>query len=260
MNGILEGVRVLDVGRGIAGPMTAMLLADHGADVVRVEPPGGDGLGGSPGSVVWGRGRRRVELDLATGAGRAAFLDLAARADVLVETFRPGVAEQLGLDAATVRAVNGRLVHASITGYGRDTADADRPDIEWLVTARTGLQWDQRGWYGTRMDHIMGTDLAEPGFAVPDGVEQTGCREGPIFLAVPWASIGAAFLSVTAISAGLYVADRTGTGQHVETSLAQACIMMNAMGWQRVARMHPSYRLWYFDRRAPKGIFAAGDG
>ena len=106
----------------------------------------------------------------------------------------------------------------------------------------------------------MGTDLDEPGFAVPDGVDQLGCREGPIFLAVPWASIGATLLATTAISAGLYVAERTGRGQHVETSLAQACIMMNAMGWQRVARMHPSYRLWYFDRRAPKGIFRAGDG
>ena len=179
---------------------------------------------------------------------------------MLLETFRPGVATRLGIDFDAVRPTNDRLVYASITGYGRDTPDAMRPGIEWLVTARTGLQWDQRGWYGTRMDHIMGTDLDEPGFAVPAGVEQTGCREGPIFLAVPWASIGATLLATTAISAGLLVADRTGVGQHVETSLAQSCIMMNAMGWQRVAHMHPSYRLWYFDRRAPKGIFQAGDG
>ena len=260
MSGILDGLRVLDVSRGIAGPMTAMLLADHGADVVRVEPHGGDGYGDRPGSVVWNRGRRRLELDLAGADDRASFLDLASRADVLLETFRPGVTARLGIDFDAVHPINDRLVYASITGYGRDTADAMRPGIEWLVTARTGLQWDQRGWYGTRMDHIMGTDLAEPGFDVPAGVEQTGCREGPIFLAVPWASIGAALLATTAISAGVYVADRTGLGQHVETSLAQSCIMMNAMGWQRVARIHPSYRLWYFDRRAPKGIFRAGDG
>jgi crotonobetainyl-CoA:carnitine CoA-transferase CaiB-like acyl-CoA transferase len=256
MTGILEGVRVLDLSTGIAGPMTAMLLADHGADVVRVEPPGGDPE--RERAVVWHRGKRRVAVDLATD--RAELLDLAGRADVLLETFRPGVTDELGIGPDTVLGVNPRLVYTSITGYGRDTAAAGRPGIEWLVTARTGLQWDQRGWYGTRMDHIMGTDLDEPGFELPEGVDQLGCREGPIFLAVPWASIGATLLATTAISAGLYVAERTGRGQHVETSLAQACIMMNAMGWQRVARMHPSYRLWYFDRRAPKGIFRAGDG
>ena len=231
MTGILDGVRVLDVGRGIAGPMTAMLLADHGADVVRVEPPGGDGFGDGParscgtgasgGSSSTSRGGRSRRVPRPGGAGRRPAGDVPAGRDRTARHRRRHRA-----------AVNGRLVYASITGYGRDTPDADRPGIEWLVTARTGLQWDQRGWYGTRMDHIMGTDLDEPGFDVPAGVEQTGCREGPIFLAVPWASIGATLLSVTAISAGLYVAERTGTGQHVETSLAQACIMMNAMGWQ----------------------------
>ena len=183
-----------------------------------------------------------------------------AHADVVLESFRPADAAALGLEHDDLRAVNRALVHTSITAYGRDTAAADRPDVEWLVTARTGLQADQRGWYGTRMDHIMGVDLAEPGFDVPAGADQLGCREGPIFLAVPWASLGAALLAPAATSAALYVVERTGVGQHVETSLAQAVINMNAMGWQRVATMHPSYRLWYFDRRAPKGIFRAGDG
>ena len=128
------------------------------------------------------------------------------------------------------------------------------------MTARAGLQWDQGGWYGTRADHILGTDLTESGFDVPEGAVQTGCREGPIFLAMPWASIGATLLAVTGISSGLYVRERTGRGQHFETSLVQAAIMANAMGWQRPGRMHPSYRLWYFDRRAPKGIFRTGDG
>ena len=260
MNGILGGVRVLDLSRGIAGPMTGMLLADYGADVVRVEPPGGDGFGDRPGSVVWNRGKRRVEMDLKDAVARVELLDLAARADVLLESYRPGVTTRLGIDFETINKINGRLVYASITGYGRDTPDAQRPGIEWLVTARAGLQWDQRGYYGTRMDHIMGTDLTASDFPVPPGAEQTGCREGPIFLAVPWASIGAMLLAVTGISSGLYVRERTGRGQLFETSLVQASIMANAMGWQRVARMHPSYRLWYFDRRAPKGIFQAGDG
>jgi crotonobetainyl-CoA:carnitine CoA-transferase CaiB-like acyl-CoA transferase len=258
MTGILDGVRVVDLTDGIAGPMTTMLLADHGADVVRVEIAGSSAA--RAGDVVWQRGKRRVALDPATTAGRDAVIDLASRADILVESLRPAVARRLGLEHDSLRAVNPRLVHTSITAYGRDTPAADRPDIEWLVTARTGLQADQRGWYGTRMDHIMGLDLDEPGFDVPPGADQLGCREGPIFLAIPWASIATAFLATAATNAGLLVADRTGTGQHVEASLVQSVINMNAMGWQRVATMHPSYRLWYFDRRAPKGVFRAGDG
>jgi len=258
MTGILDGVRVLDLSTGIAGPITAMLLSDHGAEVVRVQAParGPD----RPGEVVWHRGTRHVALDVGTSEGREAVLDLASRADVVIESFRPSDAVALGLEHDDLGAVNPHLVHTSITAYGRGTAAADRPDVEWLVTARTGLQADQRGWYGTRMDHIMGVDLADPGFDVPAGADQLGCREGPIFLAVPWASLGAALLATTATSAGLYVVERTGIGQHVETSLAQAVINMNAMGWQRVDTVHPSYRLWYFDRRAPKGVFRAGDG
>ena len=196
----------------------------------------------------------------ATATTVSALLDLADRADVLLESYRPGVTDRLGIDFDTVHARNERLVYASITGYGRGTPDADRPGIEWLVTARAGLQWDQRGWYGTRTDHIMGTDLDASPWDVPVGAEQTGCREGPIFLATPWASIGAALLAINGISAGLYVRRRTGQGQWFETSLVQAAIMANTMGWQRVELSHPSYRLWYFDRRAPKGIFQAGDG
>ena len=257
MPGILDRVRVIDASTGVAGPITAMLLADHGADVVRVEAPG---TTHTSGDVVWQRGKRRVVLDPATPSGRDELLAMAATADLLIESFPPARAAELRLEHDAFAPVNPRLVHLSITAYGRHTAAATRPDVEWLVTARTGLQADQRGWYGTRMDHIMGTDLDEPGFDVPPGADQLGCREGPIYLAVPWAGLAAALLATSAASAALYVAERTGVGQHVETSLAQAVINMNAMGWQRVERMHPSYRLWYFDRRAPKGIFLAGDG
>jgi crotonobetainyl-CoA:carnitine CoA-transferase CaiB-like acyl-CoA transferase len=260
MAGVLDGIRVLDLTRGIAGPMTGMLLADYGADVVRIEPPGGDGLGHLPGYVVWNRGKRRVALDLKNKASRDEFLRMVERADVLLESYRPGVTSRLGIDYDAVKARNERLIYASITGYGRDNPHSDRPGIEWLVTARAGMQWDQRSYYGTRMDHIMGEDLAESGFPVPPGAEQTGCREGPIFLALPWASLGAMLTAITGISAALYVRQRTGKGQMFETSLLQAVLIENMMGWQRVAKTHPSYRLWYFDRRAPKGIFRTSDG
>jgi len=260
MAGVLDGIRVLDLTRGIAGPMTGMLLADYGADVVRVEPPGGDGLGHLPGYVVWSRGKRRVALDLKNKSAHAEFLQMVERADVLLESYSPGVTSRLGIDYNAIKARNPALIYASITGYGRDNPHADRPGIEWLVTARAGMQWDQRSYYGTRMDHIMGEDLASSSFPVPPGAEQTGCREGPIFLALPWASLGAMLTAVTGISAALYVRQRTGVGQLFETSLLQAALIENMMGWQRVAKTHPSYRLWYFDRRAPKGIFQAGDG
>src|SRR6478735_6727433 len=133
MTGILDGVRVLDLSTGIAGPITAMLLSDHGADVVRVEAP--DRGPDRPGEVVWHRGTRRVEIDLTSCGGRDAVLDLAGRADVVLESFRPADAVALGLEHTDLREVNRRLVHTSITAYGRDTPAAHRPDIEWLVTA-----------------------------------------------------------------------------------------------------------------------------
>src|SRR4051812_1505984 len=117
MNGILAGVRVLDLTGGIAGPMTATLLADQGADVVRVEPPGTPVDG--PGPVVWNRGKRRIASEVRDSAQRAEFVELASRADVLLDTLPPGVAADFGIDADTVRARNERLVYASITAYGR---------------------------------------------------------------------------------------------------------------------------------------------
>src|SRR3954471_15490560 len=98
MGGILDGVRVLDVSTGIAGPLTAMLLGDHGADVVRIAAP--DEAPDTAGHVVWQRGKRRVHLDAATADDRGALLDLAARADVLIESYRPSVATALGLEHA----------------------------------------------------------------------------------------------------------------------------------------------------------------
>src|SRR5207244_135513 len=169
------------------------------------------------------------------------------RADIVLESYRPGVTARLGVDYETLRKRNERLVYCSITGYGRDNQHSDRPGIEWLVTARTGMSWDQRSYYGTRMEHILGTDAQASDFPVPPGAEQTGCREGPIFLAVPWASLGAMFVAITGISSALFVRERTGRGQLVETSLLEGTFPENAMGIQRPERMHPSYRLWYFD-------------
>src|ERR1700729_3107853 len=99
MSSVLEGIRVLDLSGGVAGPISGMLLADHGADVVKIEPPGGDPFRGSAGYDVWLRGRRSAELDLRSEEDRNRFLALAGNADVVLESYRPGTAASLGIDA-----------------------------------------------------------------------------------------------------------------------------------------------------------------
>ena len=161
MSGILDGLRVLDLSWGIAGPMATMLMADHGAEVTKIEPPGGDPFRQQAGYTVWNRGKRSVVLDLKQVANRERLLRLADDADVLIESFRPGATTRLGIDEPTVRGRNPRLVYCSITGYGRTGPDAQRPAYDALVAAHTGIQWEQRGWYGTTMAHITGLDLEE---------------------------------------------------------------------------------------------------
>src|SRR5918996_6409909 len=154
--GILEGLDVLDLSWGIAGPMTGMLLADHGARVTKIEPPNGDPV---PGSRVWLRGKRRATLDLRAADDRDAFLALARRADVVIESFGPGVAAKLGIDHTVLLAANPRLVHCSITGYGETGKHAHRPAYDALVAARTGQQFESRGGAGTTTGRLSHAEI-----------------------------------------------------------------------------------------------------
>src|SRR5437868_7034585 len=149
---MLDDIVVLDLSWGVAGPMAGMLLADRGARVTRILPPGGDPYESS-GSRVWGRGKHERTLDLKADADRAEFLALADAADVVIESWSPGTAARLGVDHTTLLARNPRLVHCSITGYG-DTKDADRPGIDALVAARTGQLFESRGTVGTTIARI----------------------------------------------------------------------------------------------------------
>ncbi|WP_153455564.1 CaiB/BaiF CoA transferase family protein, partial [Streptomyces smaragdinus] len=140
--GPLDGVRVVELAGIGPGPFAAMLLADLGADVVRVDRPGGAGLGVAPEHDLTNRNKRSVLLDLKDPHGKAAVLDLVERADVLIEGYRPGVAERLGVGPDDCRARNPRLVYGRMTGWGQDgpLAPTAGHDIGYIaVTGALGM-------------------------------------------------------------------------------------------------------------------------
>ena len=259
MGGVLEGLEVLDLSWGPAGGIAAMLLADQGARVTKLEPPGGDPFRAASGFRVWNRAKRSAVVDLPRE--RDLVLDLADRADVLVEGFSPGTTARLGIDYDTVHARNSRLVYCSVTGYGRDTRDADRPAYDALVAARTGLHWEQRGWVGGSVARMTGAAPNLPDLEAPDGCWEGVQRDGPHFPHSPFPSLAAAFLATTGIGAALHARELTGRGQWVETSLLQGVLVAAAGAWQRAERPEtPMYDTWVFDSRAIRGVFECGDG
>ena len=147
IEGPYAGLRVLDLGQGIAAPYCAMLLAMQGAEVVKLEPPAGDwsrGLGTRYGaqtamSVQYNRGKKSLALDLKAAAAREVALELALRADILVEGFRPGVAARLGLGWEALSARSPRLIYVSVSGFGQDGPYADLPCTDSVAQAFTGL-------------------------------------------------------------------------------------------------------------------------
>lgn len=202
MPGALDGVKILDLSWGPAGALGVLLLAEQGADVLKVEPPGGCPFREYDGFAVWDRSRRSVTVDLKSDAGRDAFVRLAADADVLVETFRPGVTDRLGIGYDTLHAANERLIYCSCPGYPDGHRLAGKPGYDALVQASSGQQWEQPGW-----------------------------RLGPIFLHMPMPTMGAMFLVPTGILAALLAREETGRGQHVRTSLFQGALLYTTQIW-----------------------------
>jgi formyl-CoA transferase len=142
---VLKGVRVVELSTVITAPLTGLMLADLGAEVIKVEPPTGDPFrsfrGGnySPNFVAYNRGKRSIALDLRTDAGRAVLLKLIARADILLENYRPGVMERLGLGDEVLKAANVRLIHCSITGFGESGPYSARPAYDNVAVALSGI-------------------------------------------------------------------------------------------------------------------------
>ena len=266
MAGVLQNLKVLDLTSGIAGPMTTMLLGDNGANVTKIEPPGGDParhLDGPQklGYAVWQRGKRSAFLDLANAADKDVLLALVKNADILVESYAPGEAAKLGIDYATLSKLNPRLIVCSITGYGRDNAHSTRPAIDALVQARTGLMFEQRGWAEGALNHMNGLPDPYPDLEIPQDWVQGAPRPGPLFVASQWPSLGAFFNASLGIAAALRARELTGRGQWVETSLLQGALAGAAGVWQRAEKIDaPGFDTWILGNRSPKGHFQAKDG
>ena len=197
MPGPLDDLRVLDLSSGPAPGIATMVLADFGADVVKVERPGGDPMRALPNSPMWLRGKRSVVLDLTTAEDRARLHDLARGSDVVVASFAPGKADALGADYETLRRINPALVYCSLTGWGETGPYAHYPAYEGVVAAKAA-----------RMNSFAGL--------VP--------REGPAFSAVQVATHGSAHAAVHGIIAALVARKTLGAGQFVETSLLQGLL------------------------------------
>jgi crotonobetainyl-CoA:carnitine CoA-transferase CaiB-like acyl-CoA transferase len=200
----LGGLRVLDLSTSVAGFQAGQVLADFGAEVVHVEPPGGSPLRALPSYPFLARGRGSVVLDLKDAADNAAARRLAVGADVLIETFRPGVTERLGLGYDALRAHNPGLVYGSITGFGRTGPYADVKGYEALVIARIG------------------------GLATSGGMVD---RPGPAHVSAPWGSYGATQLALTGILSALHERTTSGLGQRVDTSLVAGVAAQGPYNW-----------------------------
>jgi crotonobetainyl-CoA:carnitine CoA-transferase CaiB-like acyl-CoA transferase len=203
----LEGLRVIDMATVFAGPGAARHLADFGADVIKIEAPAGDGVRrmgwfppGGGDSYTWkllGRNKRAVVADLKTDAGRDALLALADTADVLIENFRPGTLERLGLGPDVLGARNPRLVVLRVTGFGQDGPYASRPGFATMAEAMSG-------------------------FAAINGEPDGPPLLPPIALTDEVAAIAGAF----AVMVALHDRERTGLGQVIDVNLLESMLQM----------------------------------
>jgi len=202
----LDGIRVLDISQVMAGPFCCMLLGDLGADVVKIEPPGigdttrrsmGFRLKGedSPGFLALNRNKRSIVLNLKTPEDREVLYALVKTADVLVENGRPGVAQRLGMGYETLKAINPRLIYASISGFGQNGPWAQRPGYDLIAQAMSGV------------------------------LSATGHPGGePVKNVIPVADLGAGLFCANGILAALIGREKTGEGQLVDASLLEAAL------------------------------------
>lgn len=240
--GALSGLRVLDLSRVLAGPWAGQLMADLGADVVKVERPGAgddtrawgppwlsDGGGKSTGESAYylsaNRNKRSVTIDLGKPEGQALVRQLAAKADILLENFKVGGLGQYGLDYASLKEINPRLIYCSITGFGQTGPYAARAGYDFLVQGMGGLM------------SLTGR---------PDGAE----GDGPMKVGVALTDVMTGLYASVAVLAALAHRERTGKGQHIDLALLDvqiACLANQAANYliggvvpRRMGNAHPS--------------------
>jgi formyl-CoA transferase len=242
MAGALDGIRIIDQTQVMAGPFASMLLADMGAEVIKVEPLEGEharhvGLEAAPGVaaafLAVNRGKKGITLDLKQPDGVAVLKRLVETADVLVENYRPGVAARLGVDYAALSAVNPRLIYCSISGFGQTGPYAGRGGYDLIAQGMAGI------------------------------MSATGSDGGPpVKVGVPVADLGAGLFALLGILAALRARRITGRGQQVDTSLFEAALALSA--WEATEywytgeipkRLATAHRL-----NAPYQALRAGDG
>jgi len=194
--GALDGIRVIDIGQWIAGPLAAMLLADQGAEVIHIDPPGGPRWQ-SAANATLNRGKECRSLDLKTEEGRATARRLIGLADAVIENFRPGVMSRLGLESGNLLSDHPRLIWCSIPGFASDDPRAGTPGWEGVVAAATGTYRPANG----------------------AGGEQSG------FTALPIASSFGAIAAAVAIVMALIARERDGLGQRIEVPLFDAMFL-----------------------------------
>ena len=208
MKPALEGLVLIDLSAGIAGPYAAMLLSDMGAECLKIEPREGDPARGLPGFLVWNRGKRSLTLSLETAEGREILYRLVERADVVIESFSPQQAKLLSLDYETLSRLNPQLIYCAMPLFGERGPLSEQPGNEGVVSALAGIMADQGG-------------LSQP----------------PVFVTLPLASYGAAFLTAYGAAAALYVRETSGVGQKVEVSLLSGALAMQASAFVSAARI-----------------------
>jgi CoA:oxalate CoA-transferase len=237
----LDGIRILDFTRVLAGPLSTALLADLGAEVIKIEPPQGDDYraigpmknGQSALFTVMNRNKKSMVLDLKHPDAVRLVHELAARADVVVENFRPGVAERLGIGAEALARQNPKLVYVSVSGFGQTGPYAHRPAYDIIVQAMSGL------------------------------MEATGDPDGaPTLVGEAVSDVVAGLFASWATLAALLQTQRTGRGQHVDVAMfdttlsflatSMARFLFTGKPARRVGNRHPL--------SAPFGVYRAQDG
>jgi crotonobetainyl-CoA:carnitine CoA-transferase CaiB-like acyl-CoA transferase len=242
MAGALDGLVVVDLTSHLSGPYAAMMLADHGADVIKIERPGaGDDArrmppfveGESAPFMVWNRNKRSVVLDLKDAEGKAKLLELVDGADILIENMRPGVMDKLGLGYAMLSKRNPRLIYAAISGFGQTGPYASRGGFDLIAQAMSGL------------------------------ISTNGPADGPPYrLPIAISDVAAGMFLAFGILAAVEARHKSGRGQMVETSLLEAAISFGVYEAahysthrtrpERIGQMHRG--------SAPYQCLAASDG